>query len=257
MSAILVPRRAALGLPSRVQACLFDLDGVLTPTAEVHAAAWKAVFDGFLLENARRTGRAFAPFDASFDYRRYVDGRKRADGVRAFLASRCIALPEGAPDDPPTAETVHGLGNRKNELLLARLAEEPAGVYEGSVEYVRAVRGAGLRTAVVSASANCPEVLAAAGIGELFDARIDGLVAERDGLRGKPAPDTYLAAAAALAVSPDEAAVFEDAISGVAAARSGGFAFVVGVDRIGQAEALRAEGADVVVSDLAELMETR
>lgn len=255
MSAVLVPARRKLGLPPRVRACLFDLDGVLTPTAAVHASAWKEIFDGFLLGHAGRTGRAFAPFDASLDYRRYVDGRKRADGVRSFLASRGIALPEGAPDDPPTADTVHGLGNRKNELLLGRLAERPAGAYEGSVEYVRAVRSAGLRTAVVSASTNCREVLDAAGIEELFDARVDGIVAERDRLRGKPAPDTYLAAAAALGVAPDEAAVFEDAISGVAAGRSGGFAFVVGVDRTGQAAALRAEGADVVVPDLAELLD--
>ena len=254
MSTVVTPRRS-LGLPPQVRACLFDLDGVLTRTASAHAAAWKETFDAFLRERSAEAGTPFVPFDAASDYRRYVDGKHRADGVRGFLASRGITLPEGDYGDPATSETVHGLGNRKNELLLARLARDGVDTYDTTLAYVRAARAVGLRTAVVSASANCREVLAAAGIEELFQARIDGVVARRDGLRGKPAPDTYVAAARALGVTPPEAAVFEDALAGVEAARSGGFAFIVGIDRAGQAAGLRAEGADVVVSDLLELLE--
>jgi beta-phosphoglucomutase family hydrolase len=257
MSAVAAPGRTALGLPTAVRACLFDLDGVLTRTASVHAAAWKEIFDEFLDGHARTTRTAFVPFDLDSDYRRYVDGKRRADGVRAFLASRDISLPEGDPDDAPTAQTVNGLGNRKNERLLARLARDGVAVYDDAVEYVRAARRAGLRTAVVSASTNCADVLRSAGIADLFDARVDGLVARRRGLRGKPAPDTYLAASEALAVAPSEAAVFEDALSGVAAGRNGRFAFVVGIDRGGNAEKLEHAGADVVVSGLAELREHR
>jgi beta-phosphoglucomutase family hydrolase len=247
----------ALGLPRQVRACLFDLDGVLTRTAAAHARAWKETFDELLRKHAGRTGTRFVPFGLESDYREYVDGKARAEGVRSFLASRGIVLPEGGPDDPAAADTVHGLANRKNERLLTRLESEGIGAYEGSRTYVLAARRSGLRTAVVSASANCREVLAAAGMDALFDARIDGLMAARDGLRGKPAPDTYLAAARALDVLPEEAAVFEDALAGVAAARSGGFAFVVGVDRTGRSQALREAGADVVVHDLRELLELR
>jgi beta-phosphoglucomutase family hydrolase len=244
-----------LGLPSRVRACLFDLDGVLTQTAKVHAAAWKEMFDEFLRERAARTGEKFVPFDPVADYDTYVDGKPRYDGVRSFLASRDIELPEGDPNDPPSAETVHGLGNRKNELVLALLKRDGVKVYDGSVRYVRAVRDAGLRRAVVSASANCREVLQAAGIEDLFEVRIDGIVVEQQQLKGKPAPDTFLAAAEQLGAQPAEAAVFEDALAGVEAGRAGHFGFVVGVDRTGQREALKEHGADIVVSDLAELMD--
>ncbi|WP_267243395.1 HAD family hydrolase [Streptomyces sp. PR69] len=244
-----------LGLPDHVRICLFDLDGVLTRTAAVHAAAWKEMFDAYLRERADREGAVFTPFDAVHDYDAYVDGRPRADGVRTFLASRGIELPEGTPDDPPGAETVNGLGSRKNALVLRKIRQEGVEAYDGSVAYVRAVRDAGLRRAVVSSSANCRDVLAAAGIEDLFDERIDGIVARERRLRGKPAPDTYLAAARALGGEPRAAAVFEDALAGVAAGRAGGFGLVVGVDRTGQADELRAHGADVVVRDLAELMD--
>jgi beta-phosphoglucomutase family hydrolase len=246
--------RQTLGLPAAVRACLFDLDGVLTQTAKVHAAAWKEMFDGYLSERAARTGAALVPFDAVTDYDEYVDGKPRRDGVRDFLASRGILLPEGEPGDPPGAETVAGLGNRKNELVLELIRRGGVEAYEGSVRYVQAARSAGLHRAVVSSSANCRDVLVAAGIEELFEVRVDGLVIEREGLRGKPAPDSFLAAARRLGVRPDEAAVFEDALAGVAAGRAGAFACVVGVDRVGQADALRAHGADRVVADLAELL---
>ncbi|NGO72671.1 beta-phosphoglucomutase family hydrolase [Streptomyces sp. SB3404] len=240
-----------------MRTCLFDLDGVLTRTATVHAAAWKETFDDYLRERAARLGESFRPFDGVRDYDAYVDGRPRADGVRTFLAARGIALPEGAADDPPERESVHGLANRKNALLLRLLRERGVTAYEGSVAYVRAARDAGVRRAVVSSSANCQEVLAAAGIEELFEVRIDGHTAERDGLRGKPAPDSYLAAARALGAAPGDAAVFEDALAGVAAGRAGAFGYVVGVDRAGQADELRAHGADAVVGDLGELLEGR
>jgi beta-phosphoglucomutase family hydrolase len=244
-----------LGLPEGVRACLFDLDGVLTQTAKVHAAAWKEMFDGFLRERATRAGGPFRPFDPVADYDAYVDGMPRYDGVRSFLAARGIDLPEGEENDPASAETVHGLGNRKNQIVLRLIHEQGVEAYEGSVRYVRAAREAGLRRAVVSSSNNCREVLVAAGIEDLFEQRIDGIVAERDHLKGKPAPDTFLAGARALGVTPRQAAVFEDALAGVAAGRAGGFASVVGIDRVGQAAELRAHGADVVVSDLAEMLD--
>jgi beta-phosphoglucomutase family hydrolase len=244
-----------LGLPDSVRACLFDLDGVLTQTATLHAAAWKEMFDAYLRERAEQTGRPFVPFDAKDDYDEYVDGEPRYDGVRSFLASRGIELPEGESSDPPIAETVHGLGNRKNDLVVRLIRERGVEAYEGSVRYLRASRDAGLRRAVVSSSSNCRDVLAAAGIEDLLEARVDGIVAEREHLRGKPAPDTFLAGARALGVEPAEAAVFEDALAGVAAGRAGSFGCVIGVDRVGQAEALRQHGADLVVSDLAELLE--
>ncbi|KOV92872.1 beta-phosphoglucomutase family hydrolase [Streptomyces sp. NRRL B-3648] len=246
-----------LGLPDHVRACLFDLDGVLTRTAEVHAAAWKEMFDAYLRERAAREGTEFVPFDAVDDYDEYVDGRPREDGVRTFLAARGVHLPEGTPDDPPQAETVNGLGNRKNGLVLRRIREEGVAPYEGSVRFLHAVREAGLRRAVVSSSANCRDVLAAAGIEDLLEERIDGVVAREHRLRGKPAPDTYLQAARVLGIEPDEAAVFEDALAGVEAGRAGRFGVVVGVDRVGQADQLRAHGADIVVRDLAELLEPR
>jgi beta-phosphoglucomutase family hydrolase len=238
-----------------VRACLFDLDGVLTQTAKVHAAAWKEMFDDYLRKRASRTGEPFVPFNPVRDYDEYVDGKPRYEGVRSFLASRGIELPQGTPEDPPGVETIDGLGNRKNELVLAIIRREGVQPYEGSVRYVEAVRAAGLPRAVVSSSTNCRDVLRAAGIEELFEQVIDGVVADREGLKGKPAPDTFLAGARALGVEPREAAVFEDALAGVEAGRAGRFGFVVGVDRVGQADALRAHGADVVVKDLAELLQ--
>jgi len=244
-----------LGLPKGTRGCLFDLDGVLTKTAKVHDAAWKEMFDDFLRDRSRQTGQPFVPFDPVKDYDEYVDGKPREDGTRAFLASRGIDLPEGGEGDPPRAQTIHGLSNRKNQIVLQRIHTDGVEAYEGSVRYVRAVRDAGLRRAVVSSSANAHDVLVAAGIEDLFETRIDGVVAERDHLRGKPAPDTFLAGARALGLDPAEAVVYEDALAGVAAGRAGKFGYVVGVDRVGQAEALREHGADVVVTDLAELLD--
>ncbi|GGT39646.1 HAD family hydrolase [Streptomyces althioticus] len=238
-----------LGLPEDIEACLFDLDGVVTRTAVVHAAAWKEMFDAFLRE---RDGEGFAPFTAA-DYDAYVDGRPRADGVRTFLASRGVELPEGGPDDPPAAATVHGLGNRKNELLLAKIRTDGVEPYDSTLTYLHAVRARGLRTAVVSSSANCRDVLRSIDAEDLFDVRIDGVVAAERGLPGKPAPDTFLAAARELGVEPARAAVFEDALAGMDAGRAGRFGYVVGVDRVGQADALYAHGADTVVTDLSEL----
>ena len=239
-----------LGLPETVKGFLFDMDGVLTRTASLHEAAWKETFDQFL---RTRDGDGYRPFTMD-DYERYVDGRTRADGTRAFLESRGITLPEGSPDDPPEAETVMGLSNRKNQLLLQKLAQGGVEVYDDAVSYVRAVVSAGYPTAVVSASANTAQVLRSAGISDLFAARIDGLVAAERKLAGKPAPDMFLAGAEAIHVAPGEAAVFEDALAGVAAGRAGHFACVVGVDRVGQGQALKEHGADLVVRDLTELL---
>lgn len=245
----------SVGLPAATLACLFDLDGVLTATATVHAAAWQEMFDAYLRLRAQRDGTPFVAFDPDADYDTYVDGRSRADGTASFLASRGIELPAGGPDDGVGAETIAALGTAKNEILVRRIRHDGVQAYAGSVRYVRAVRAAGLRTAVVSSSANCAEILTAAGIAELFETRVDGLTVEAEGLAGKPAPDSYLAAARALGVAPGRAAVFEDALSGVQAGRAGAFGFVVGVDRVGQRDALRAAGADVVVTDLAELVD--
>jgi beta-phosphoglucomutase family hydrolase len=246
-------------LPDGIEACLFDLDGVLTETAQVHARAWKRMFDAYLKDRAKREGEGFVEFDAGEDYDDYVDGKPRYDGVRSFLASRGIELPDGTPEDPPDAETVCGLGNRKNQLVLELLRHDGVEAYPGSVRFVEAAREAGLRRAVVSSSANCEEVLKAAGIEGLFEERIDGSVATREKLAGKPAPDTYLAGARALGVEPAAATVFEDALSGVESGRAGGFGCVVGVNRLGadHAKALREHGATIVVSDLAELLGER
>jgi beta-phosphoglucomutase family hydrolase len=243
-----------LGLPDGVTACLFDMDGVVTKTALVHDAAWKEMFDEFLRQRAAQTGEKFVPFDPVKDYDDYVDGKPRLDGTRSFLESRSIDLPEGKPDDPPGTPTLYGLSNQKNDLVQQKLARDGVEVYDGSVRYIKAVRAAGLRTAIVSSSANTVEVLHAAHIEDLFDTRIDGQITAERGLKGKPAPDTYLAAAQALGVAPAHAAVFEDAQSGVAAGRAGGFGYVVGVDRVGQAAELKARGADIVVKDLGELL---
>ena len=244
-----MPAPGPLGLPDSIRVCLFDLDGVLTRTATVHFAAWKRAFDEFL--------QRFDPQQPEFsqvDYNRYVDGKHRADGVRGFLASREITLPEGTAGDPPEAATVQAIATRKNDMVLRELDEHGVETYPGSVDYLRAVKRAGLATAVVTASANGEKVIDAGGFADLIDVRVDGLVAARDALRGKPEPDTFLAGARALGVEPAEAVVYEDALSGVAAGRAGKFGFVVGVDRVGQAAQLAEMGADVVVQDLSELL---
>ncbi|CAN5596271.1 beta-phosphoglucomutase family hydrolase [soil metagenome] len=240
------------GLPAHISACLFDLDGVLTSTAVLHQQAWKETFDGYLLS---REGVGFTPFSA-LDYNKYVDGRPRADGVRTFLTSRGIELPEGAPDDPADADTINGVGNRKNELLHAVIEQQGVDPYPGSVRYLEAARDAGLAIAVVTSSANGEAVLAATGLDSFVQARIDGVVIVERQLKGKPAPDSFLAGAAELGVDAGAAAVFEDAISGVQAGRAGNFGYVVGVDRVGQAEALQVAGADIVVQDLDELLDS-
>ncbi|EDY60759.1 MULTISPECIES: beta-phosphoglucomutase family hydrolase [Streptomyces] len=238
-----------LGLPEEIKACLFDLDGVVTRTAVVHAAAWKEMFDAFLRE---REGEHFRPFD-DHDYDKYVDGLPRADGVRTFLTSRGIELPDGNPDDPPGAETVHGLGNRKNALVLEKIRTDGVEAYDDTLTYIRAARAQGLRTAIVSSSANCRDVLRAIDAEDLFDVRVDGVVAAERGLPGKPHPDTFLAAAHDLGLDAPRSAVFEDALAGMDAGRAGGFGYVVGLDRVGQADALYEHGADIVVKGLAEL----
>lgn len=237
----------------RFDAVLFDLDGVLTATAKVHAACWKRLFDEFLEERAAATGEALKPFDIVEDYKRYVDGKLRYEGVRSFLGSRGIDLPEGTPEEPPGNGTICGLGNRKDAMVQDMLEAEGVEVYEGSVRLVEQLRSRGIRTAVVSASKNCKVVLEAARISHLFDQVVDGEVAERLRLPGKPQPDTFLVAAERLGVVPERAVVVEDAISGVQAGRAGGFGLLIGVDRKGDPESLRQGGADIVVRDLSEL----
>jgi beta-phosphoglucomutase family hydrolase len=236
---------------------LFDLDGVLTQTAKVHAQAWKQMFDEFLRGWYARQGEPFRQFALPDDYDTYVDGKPRRDGVESFLQSRGIELPMGSPQDSPDEETIYGLGLRKNDIVLKLIDDEGVEPYEGSVRYVEAARDAGLHRAVVSSSTNCKDVLVAAGIENLFEVQIDGIVAEREHLKGKPAPDTFLAGAKAFGAEPAQAVVFEDALAGVEAGRAGHFGFVVGVDRVGHAEALRQHGADVVVQDLSELLKEK
>jgi beta-phosphoglucomutase family hydrolase len=243
-----------LGLPSDVRACLFDLDGVLTDTASIHRVAWKSMFDDYLRKWAERQGQPFTPFDAASDYQTYVDGKKREDGVRSFLASRGITLPDGDPGDDASAETVGGLGNRKNTAFLTELHEHGVVVFEGSQQYLAAVADAGLATAVVSSSVNTAEVLEVTGLDRYVQRRVDGVTLLEEGIRGKPAPDSFLRAAELLGVTPDHAAVFEDALAGVQAGRAGHFGIVVGVDRVGQAKELQRNGADIVVTDLADLL---
>ncbi|HEY2063427.1 HAD family hydrolase [Amycolatopsis sp. NBC_01480] len=242
-----------IGLPDTITACLFDLDGVLTGTAVLHREAWKRTFDEYL---RTRDGESFREFTDQ-DYASFVDGRPRADGVREFLRSRGIELPEGTPDDAVDAPTVNGIGNRKNELVLKIIEERGVNPYPGSVRYLEKARDAGLRIAVVTSSANGAKVLDAADLTKFVEARVDGLVIRRDGLKGKPAPDSFLAGAKALGVTPEHAAVFEDAQSGVQAGKAGGFGFVVGVNRADQADELRAHGADIVVDDLGDLLEDK
>jgi beta-phosphoglucomutase family hydrolase len=245
-----------LGLPDDIRVLLFDLDGVLTQTAKVHAAAWKKMFDAYLKERADAGGEPFREFTQD-DYEKYVDGKPRSDGVRSFLESRSIDLPEGAADDPPDAETVSGLGNRKNDLVLKVMAEDGVEAYPGTVRYLDAVReGGGFRAAVVSSSSNAEQALEAAGIADRFEARVDGKTIAEQGLKGKPAPDTFLEGAKLLGVEPKQAAVFEDALAGVAAGRAGNFGYVVGVNRGDdeQRRGLKENGADIVVDDVSELL---
>jgi beta-phosphoglucomutase family hydrolase len=237
----------------RFDAVLFDLDGVLTDTARIHEAAWKKMFDSFLKQRAKATGEPFRPFERE-DYELDVDGRPRYDGVRDFLKSRGIELPEGSPKDPPDRETVCGLGNRKNQMVIEVIKTVGVDAYPGSIALVRYVRDHGLHTAVVSASANCAAVLEEAKIADMFEARVDGIVLEERHLRGKPEPDSFLEAARMLGVQPARAVVFEDAISGIRAGHAGAFGLVVGVSRKNDEDALAANGADVVVHDLAELI---
>ncbi|OBF15837.1 hypothetical protein A5725_02930 [Mycobacterium kubicae] len=249
-------RFTVLGLPDKVRACLFDLDGVLTDTASVHTKAWQNMFDDFLKQRAERDGEEFVPFDPDKDYREYVDGKKREDGVRSFLESRGIDLPDGDPDDSGDKETVYGLGNRKNDMFQKVLHDDGVKVFDGSRRYLEAVKEAGLAVAVVSSSANTGEVLKVTGLDRFVQERVDGVTLREENIAGKPAPDSFLRAAELLDVEPDAAAVFEDALSGVEAGRAGNFGVVVGVDRVGQADELRENGADVVVSDLAELLQS-
>lgn len=244
-----------LGLTDGITALLFDLDGVLTKTAEVHAAAWKEMFDGVLAEHAGEPGVDGRPFDPKADYHEFVDGKPRYDGVRDFLASRGIHPPEGSADDTPQDETIRGLGDRKNDAVQKIIATRGVDPYEGSVRYLHAARDAGLGIAVVSSSANAEAVLEAAGLSEFIAVRVDGKVAADEGIAGKPAPDMYLTAAERLGATPETSAVFEDAISGVRSGAAGHFAMVVGIDRGGQPEALREAGATIVIDDLADLLE--
>jgi beta-phosphoglucomutase family hydrolase len=243
-----------LGLPDAITACLFDMDGVITQTAKVHDAAWKEMFDEFLKDWSGAHNQKFVPFDAEHDYEEYVDGKPRTEGITSFLDSRGIKLPEGQESDKAGTQTVYGLGNRKNDLFLEVLKRDGVQAYDGSVRYVKAAREAGLRTAIVSSSANTVAVLQSAGLSDLFEVRVDHQVAEEHHLKGKPAPDTFLEAARELGTAAANAVVFEDAQAGVAAGKAGHFGFVVGVDRVGQADQLRAHGADVVVKDLADLL---
>lgn len=241
-----------LGLPDEISACLFDLDGVLTQTAKVHCAAWKQTFDEFLRD---RDGAGYTPFDPHHDYDTYVDGKPRQDGVRDFLASRDIHLPDGDPDDPPDADTVYGLGNRKNVILLKKIDDDGVEVYPGSVRYLESAEAAGLRRIVVSSSANTEQVLRVTGLEKYIEGRIDGVTLREQHIPGKPAPDSYIAGAHLVGVAVSAAAVFEDALAGVASGRAGRFGFVVGVNRTGQADALKNNGADIVVDDLSDLLD--
>jgi beta-phosphoglucomutase family hydrolase len=238
----------------RFDAVLLDMDGVITDTASIHASCWKRMFDEFSQERAARNAEPFRPFDLDTDYKLHVDGKPRYQGVRDFLNSRGIALPDGTPEDPLTAETVCGLGNRKNELVNDQLAASGAEAYAGTVAFLGYLRRMGIKTAVVTSSKNCQAVLQAAKVDDFFDARVDGDVLVEQNLAGKPAPDSFLRAAEMLGVAPDRAVVIEDAISGVRAGARGGFGLVIGVARKGNAEELKAQGADTVVNDLAELV---
>ena len=239
--------------PPGFEAVIFDMDGVVTQTAVAHAAAWKQLFDDFLRARSERTGEPFREFDVQADYRPYVDGMPRSDGVRRFLASRLIELPEGTPSDPPDAETVYGLGNRKNGYFMRHVEREGVAPFETTVALIRGLRERGIRTAIISASENATVVLTSAGVIDLFDVQVDGTDSKRLGLAGKPDPAIFLEAARELHVQPRHAVVVEDALAGVEAGRAGGFGLVVGIDRVGLGSAMADRGADIVVGDLGEL----
>ncbi|BFU90602.1 MAG: hypothetical protein NTAFB01_17890 [Nitrospira sp.] len=239
---------------SNFDAVLFDLDGVITKTAVLHAAAWKRLFDEYLKKLAARTDSPYEPFDPARDYRLYVDGKSRYDGVKTFLQSRHLTLPPGSLDDGPSQETIYGLGNKKDRYFDECLREAGVAVYPGTVRYLRAARAAGLKAAVVSSSHHCRDIIQSVGLTALFETRIDGHEIDRLHLHGKPAPDTFLEAARRVGVSPAKAIVIEDALAGVQAGQAGGFGLVIGVNRENQADALRQHGADIVVADLAELL---
>lgn len=241
----------------KYDAVLLDLDGVITDTASIHARSWKRMFDEYLRERSSRTGEPFRAFDIATDYKLYVDGKPRYDGVRDFLTSRAIELPEGTPDDPPLHETVCGLGNRKNDLVNEAIANDGVEVYQGTVKWVHRLHDEGFKTAVVTSSQNCDVVLRSAGLGDLFEVRVDGNTIVEQKLTGKPAPDAFLAAARLLGVTPRRSVVVEDAISGVEAGRNGNFGLVIGVARKGNNDELKRHGAHVVVNDLAELLPDR
>lgn len=246
----------ALKLPVSIRACLFDMDGVLTQTATVHAAAWKEMFDDYLRAHAGKHDEEFVPFDISTDYVKYVDGKLRQDGVRSFLESRGISLPEGEADDDASQDTIYGLGTRKNNRVVELIRTEGVDVYPDAVAFLKAVRDAGLKTAVVSASRNTPDVLRVTGLQDEFEFVMHGGIAGEQGLAGKPAPDTFLAAAEALGEEPSACVVLEDAIVGVQAGVAGNFGYVIGVDRVDHGDELRANGADIVVGNLEELVTT-
>lgn len=248
------PRNERVITRDKYDAVLLDLDGVITNTANLHAVCWKQMFDDYLHKRATQRGEGFRPFDLATDYRLYVDGKPRFDGVRDFLASRGIRLDEGSPDDSPRLETVGGLGNRKNDLVNELIEDKGVAPYEGSVALIHQLRHFGFKVAVVTSSQNCTTVLRAAKLDALFDVRIDGNTIRTQHLAGKPAPDTFLSAANLLKVDPARAVVIEDAISGVEAGRNGNFGLVIGVARKGNAEELRIHGAHLVVNDLGELV---
>jgi beta-phosphoglucomutase family hydrolase len=249
------PKGTSVVNRDRYDAVLFDLDGVITNTAKLHAACWKKMFDEYLQQRATQRGETFKPFDLVTDYRLHVDGKPRYDGVRDFLTSRGIQLPEGNPDDPPQAETVCGLGNRKNRLVTKAIEETGVQAYEGSVRFVRQLRRDGFKVAIVSSSENCAAILKAANLDDLFEVRVDGAMVEAEQLAGKPAPDTFLIGARLLGVEPARTVVVEDAISGVQAGLSGNFGLVIGVSRKGDAAELKRHGAHLVVNDLDELVD--
>ena len=249
------PKNSQVITRDKYHAILFDLDGVITNTASLHAACWKQMFDEYLKKRATQRGEAFRPFDIATDYRLHVDGKPRFDGVRDFLTSRGIKLPEGTPADPPEAETVGGLGNRKNELINDVIEERGVQAYEGSVKFIHQLHNQGYKIGVVSSSQNCGIVLKAAKLDHFFDAQVDGHMIEDQHLPGKPAPDTFLIGAELLGVGPKRTVVIEDAISGVQAGRNGNFGLVIGVARKGNAEELLHQGAHMVVNDLAELVD--
>ncbi len=249
------PSKPNLKFPKNIRACLFDMDGVLTKTATVHAAAWKEMFDDYLQQHADETGEEFVPFDIASDYVKYVDGKLRQDGVRSFFESRGISLPEGTPEDDETRETIHGLGTRKNNRVQELIKTKGVDVYPDSITLLQAVRANGLKTAVVSASKNTPDVLRVTNLGDQFDYIMHGGIAAEQGLPGKPAPDTFLAAAKSLGEDPADCVVLEDAIVGVQAGSAGKFGYVIGVDRVEHGDQLRDNGADIVVKNLEELVD--